>query len=101
VDYLHAGIPANVPKLRLERLGKTTYSVLRRVVWKTLCAEDSPVFKLLSKRVPKVFDQGYFSAAIVSALANYRIGVPLIASGLAALAMKYTAEVFCEAAKLK
>jgi hypothetical protein len=31
----------------------------------------------------------------------FLIGVPLIASGLAALAMKYTAEVFCEAAKPK
>ena len=84
-----------------QNIGKTTFAILRRVAWKTMCAPDSPVFKLWSKRVPKVFNEGYFSAAVVSALQNYRIGIPLIASGLAALAMKYTAEVFCEAAKPK
>jgi hypothetical protein len=51
--------------------------------------------------VPEVFNDGYFAAAVVTALSDLRIGIPLIASGLAALAMKYTAEEFCALAKPK
>jgi hypothetical protein len=37
----------------------------------------------------------------VAALGDYKIGLPMIGSGLAALAMKYSAEEFCELAKPK
>ena len=83
------------------KIGKTAFAVLRRATWKTLCSEDSSVYKLWSRRVPKVFNQGYFSAAIVAALGDYRIGIPMIASGIVALAMKYSAEEFCEISKPK
>lgn len=82
-------------------VGKTTYSVLRRIAWKAFCAPDSGLYKLWSKRVPKVFNEAYFAAAIVSILVEFRIGAPLIASGVAALVMKYTAEEFCEIFKPK
>lgn len=80
-------------------IGRTTFALLRRIAWKTFCKPSSPIYKLWSKRVPKVFNEGYFSAAVVTALGDFRIGVPLIASGLAALVMKYSAEEFCELAK--
>lgn len=82
-------------------IGRTVFALLKRIAWKTFCKPSSPVYKLWSKRVPKVFSDGYFAAAVVSALSDFRIGVPLIASGLAALAMKYTAEEFCALAKPK
>lgn len=84
-----------------QAIGKTTFSILRRIAWKTFCDPDSSIYKLWSKRVPKVFNEGYFSAAIVTTLGDFRIGVPLIASGVSALVMKYTAEEFCELAKPK
>lgn len=83
------------------QIGKTTFALLRRVAWKTFCNPDSSIYKLWSKRVPKVFNEGYFSAAVVSTLADFRVGIPLIASGLTALVMKYTAEEFCELSKPK
>lgn len=88
---------AELPK----SIGRTTFALLRRIAWKTFCKPSSPIYKLWSKRVPKVFNEGYFSAAVVTALGNFRIGIPLIASGLAALVMKYSAEEFCELAKPK
>lgn len=94
-------LPPPEKKEAPQNIGKATFAILRRVAWKTLCAPDSSVYKLWSKRVPKVFNEGYFSAAVVSTLHSYRIGIPLIASGLAALAMKYTAETFCEMSKPK
>lgn len=84
-----------------KNIGKTTFALLRRIAWKTFCKPNSPLFKLWSQRVPKVFNDGYFAAAVVAALGDFRIEVPLLASGLAALAMKYTAEEFCEIAKPK
>lgn len=82
-------------------IGRTTFALLRRIAWKTFCKADSPIYKLWSQRVPKVFNDGYFAAAVVTTMNDYRIGVPMIASGLAALAMKYTAEEFCRIAKPK
>jgi hypothetical protein len=84
-----------------KNIGRTTFALLRRIAWKTFCKPSSPIYKLWSKRIPKVFNDGYFSAAVVAALGDFRIGIPLIASGLAALAMKYSAEEFCEMAKPK
>jgi hypothetical protein len=84
-----------------KNIGRITFALLRRIAWKTFCKSTSPIYKLWSKRIPKVFDEGYFSAAAISALGDFRIGLPLIASGLAALAMKYSAEEFCELAKPK
>lgn len=84
-----------------KNIGRTTFALLRRIAWKTFCKPSSPIYKLWSKRVPKVFNEGYFSAAVISALGDFRIGIPMIASGLLALAMKYSAEEFCELSKPK
>lgn len=82
-------------------IGKTTFTLLRRIAWKTVCKPSSPIYKMWSKKVPEVFNEGYFSAAILSTLGEFRIGLPLLASGILALIMKYSAEEFCELAKPK
>lgn len=82
-------------------IGKTTFAVLRRIAWKTLCKPDSQIYKLWSVKAPKLFNQGYFTAAIVATMNDFRIGIPLLASGIAAIAMKYSAEEFCELSKPK
>jgi hypothetical protein len=84
-----------------QQIGRTTFAVLKRIAWKTFCKPSSPIYKLWSERVPKVFNEGYFSAAVVTTLGDFRIGISIIASGLAALVMKYSAEEFCEIAKPK
>lgn len=82
-------------------IGKTTFTLLRRIAWKTFCKPSSPIYKMWSKKVPEVFNEGYFSAAILSAMGEFRIGLPLLVSGILALVMKYSAEEFCELAKPK
>jgi hypothetical protein len=84
-----------------KNIGRTTFALLRRIAWKTFCKPSSPIYKLWSNRIPKVFNEGYFSAAVVTTFGDFKIGIPLLASGLAALAMKYSAEEFCELAKPK
>ena len=84
-----------------KKIGKTTFAIIKRIVWKTFCKPDSSIYKLWKKKVPKVFNEGYFSAAVLTTLSNFRIGLPLIAIGVTAIIMKYTAEEFCDLSKPK
>jgi hypothetical protein len=94
-------LPAPEKAEEPKHIGRITFAILRRVAWKTFCKPSSPIYKLWANRLPKVFNEGYFSAAVVTTLGDFRIGIPIIASGLAALVMKYSAEEFCELAKPK
>lgn len=60
-----------------------------------LQAIGSSIYKLWKDRVPKVFNEGDFSATVVAIRSDLRIGIPLLASGISALIMRYTEE-FCE-----
>lgn len=84
-----------------KKIGKTTFAILKRIAWKTFCNPDSSLYKLWKDRVPKVFNEGYFSAAVITTMSDFRIGIPLLASGVSALIMKYTAEEFCDLSKPK
>ncbi|MEQ1838680.1 MAG: hypothetical protein ABL858_10170 [Candidatus Nitrotoga sp.] len=94
-------LPAPEKAEEPKHIGRITFAILRRAAWKTFCKPSSPIYKLWANRIPKVFNEGYFSAAVVTTLGDFRIGIPLIASGLTALIMKYSAEEFCELAKPK
>ena len=83
-----------------KKIGKATFAI-KRIAWKTFCNTDSTIYKLWKKRVPKVFNEGYFSAAVVTTMGAFKIGIPLLASGISALVMKYTAEEFCDLSKPK
>lgn len=83
------------------KIGKTTFAIIKRIAWKIFCNPDSTIYKLWKNRVPKIFNEGYFSAAVVTTMGDFRIGIPLLASGISALIMKYTAEEFCELSKPK
>lgn len=82
-------------------IGKRTSTVLQRIAWKTLCDPDSQLYKLWSKQVPEVFNKGYFTGAIATTMASWKIGIPILGAGIAAIAMKSSAEVFCEYAQPK
>lgn len=84
-----------------KNIGRTAFALLRRIAWKTFCKPSSPIYKLWSKQMPKVFNEGYFTVAVIAVFSDFGIGIPLLASGLAALMMKYSAEEFCELAKPK
>lgn len=108
-EYSLAQLPAPDRKLlpppekvaETKNIGKTTFAVLKRIAWKTFCKPSSPIYKLWSKKIPTVFNEGYFTGGVMATLGDFKIGIPIIASGLAALIMKYSAEEFCELAKPK
>ncbi|WP_233008993.1 tetratricopeptide repeat protein [Rheinheimera faecalis] len=84
-----------------KKVGKATFAVIKRIAWKTFCNPDSTIYKLWKNRVPKLFNEGYFSAAVVTTMSDFKIGIPLLASGISALIMRYTAEEFCDVSKPK
>jgi hypothetical protein len=94
-------LPAPETALESKKVGKRTFDLIHRIAWKTFCSSESPVFEVWSKKAPEFFNKGYFASATAAALGQWRIGVPMIAAGVAAIVMKYTAEQFCEVTKPK
>lgn len=82
-----------------QSLGKRALTVLQRIAWRVLCDADSTIFKAWSERLPKVYNEAYFAASLTTAFASWKIGVPLLVSGVVAIVMKYSAHEFCEWAK--
>ncbi|MFW9928358.1 MAG: hypothetical protein ACFFD1_03115 [Candidatus Thorarchaeota archaeon] len=80
-------------------LGKRALAVLKRIAWKTICDPDSPIYKAWSKKIPKVYNEAYFATALAATFTNWKIGIPLLISGVTAIVMKYTAHEFCDWAK--
>jgi hypothetical protein len=79
-----------------KQLGSRTLGVLKRIAWRSFCAPDSAVYKAWSKKLPEVFGQGYMAASLVATFKDWRIGIPLLASGVLATIMKSSACEFCE-----
>lgn len=94
-------LPAPDHAEKASNIGKKVFAVLKRIAWRTFCAPDSEIYKLWSRKIPKVYNQAYFAAAFVTTLNYWRIGIPLLASGVVAIVMKYTAKEFCEFTKPK
>lgn len=80
-------------------LGGRTLGLLKRIVWRSFCSPDSGVYKAWSKKLPEVFGPGYMAASLVASFKDWRIGIPMLASGVLASIMKSSAHEFCEWAK--
>lgn len=92
-------LPAPASAEQPINLGKRATAVLKRIGWKSLCDAESPIYKLWSKKAPEVCNEAYFAAAFVAAFTAWKIGIPMVAAGVVAIVMKYSAEHFCEWAK--
>lgn len=80
-------------------VGKLVMAVLKRIGWKTFCDEESPLYKLWSKKITTVFSPAYFATWITATFVNWKIGVAPLAAGVVAIAMRYGAEEFCRITK--
>lgn len=86
---------------RPRNIGSRSMSVLKRIGWKAVCDKDSPLYKLWAAKIPKVYNEAYFATALASTFCNWKIGLPLLISGVTAIIMKYSAHEFCEWAQPK
>jgi tetratricopeptide (TPR) repeat protein len=81
--------------------GKRIAETIKRISWRAICDPKSQIYNLWNKQIPEVFNKGYFASAVAVTLAQYSIGLPLIAAGVVAIIMKYSAMDFCERFKPK
>lgn len=78
------------------KFGKKIIGSIHRIVWRSVCNPDSQIFKLWNKKIPEVYNQGYFLVAVATTYAKFSLGFPLLASGVLAIMMQYSAKEFCE-----
>lgn len=76
--------------------GKKIVETIKRISWRAICDPNSQIYNLWSKQIPEVFDKGYFASAVATTCAQYSIGLPIMAAGVVAIIMKYSAMDFCE-----
>lgn len=92
-------LPPPPAELPTTGLGKRVFSVIGRICWKTLCAEDSPVYKTWYNGLPERFEAAFLPAAVASGFQQYKIASTALAAGICATAMRYAAVEFCDATK--
>jgi hypothetical protein len=92
-------LPAPGQATQAPHVGKLVFAVLKRVGWKTLCDVKSPLYKLWSQKVPVVYSAAYFATSVTQTFHDWKIGLPCLAVGVTAIAMKYGAQEFCALTK--
>ena len=90
-------LPASNQATSELNLGKRVKGFVKRVIWRTVCDPDSPIYKAWSVKLPEVYGVSYFASAVATAFQNFRIGVPVLAAGVIAIMMKSMATEFCQA----
>lgn len=88
-------LPSSKNLLPKEAIGKKAMAATKRIAWRTFCDPESEVYKLWSQKVPKVFGEGFFTSAFVTTLAQWKIGIPQLAAGVVAIAMRFGCAEFC------
>ena len=82
--------------------GRTVFSALRLVVWRSLCDPESDVYKMwFTNGVNAVFDKKIISIAVCSTLGGFKICNSYLAAYIVAIIMKFGLDVFCELYKPK
>lgn len=94
-------LTASSPVIPKRELGVKVLAAVKRISWRAFCEESSEIHKLWSNKLPEVFNEGYFTAAAMTVLAEWKIGIPQLAIGLVATTMKYSCQEFCESFKPK
>lgn len=90
-------LPPPIKEENKEELGKRANSALKRVAWRSICSPDSEIYKAWSQGLSVVYDKKYIAGSIVASFNSVNISIVMLAASAAALAIKFGAEVFCEA----
>ena len=88
-------LPAPPPQIPQTEWGKKALAALKRLGWKSFCDKNSGIYKFWSKGSSKIFGEGYFTSAIITTFNDWKIGLPQLAAGIAATAMRFGCLEFC------
>jgi len=85
-----------------KQLGKTIFSAFQRVLWRSLCDQDSDLYKAWYKYgMGFVISKKYISLAVISAMSGAQLGQKALAVSATAIAIKMGIETYCDAFKPK
>jgi hypothetical protein len=90
------------PRVRIndEEVGRTVFSSIKRVLWKSLCDPKSEIYKTWFNHGMKiVLNKYYIGATVTSVLADLGIGMRAVAVPIIALIIKFGIEVYCDRCK--
>ncbi len=80
-----------------EKVGKTVFSSVKRVLYNSLCDPKSDIYQTwFTNGMKAVLDKKYISAAVIAALSGLGIGIRALAISVVALIIKFGIEVYCE-----
>lgn len=77
--------------------GRTIIGSIKKVLWRSICDENSAVYKMWFEHgMMAVLDKKLISAAVIASLAQMKIGYCALAVSTTALLLKTGVEVFCD-----
>jgi hypothetical protein len=89
-------LPGEAQIMEKAQLGRTTFSSIKRIVWRSLCDPESDLYKAWFNSGLQVFlDRKYIAGAVVASLAGRGISIRTLAISATALIIKFGIEVYC------
>lgn len=88
-------LPSSIQMVEDKRVGKTLFSSIKRVVYKSICDKDSEIYKSWYSNGLTTFTS-LVSVIVSEALKNISIGAKAIIATVAALIVKFGLAVYCE-----
>jgi hypothetical protein len=90
-------LPAPKDIIEDGKIGRTVFSSIKRVLYKSLCDKDSDIYKAwFNNGMELVLNKKYIAVAVAQALTGIGIGIGAIAISVVALIMKFGIEVYCD-----
>lgn len=95
-------LPSPEEKTQKKEVGRTLFSAVRRVLWKSLCDKESDIYKAwFNEGMGAVLNKKYIGGAVAAALAGMGIGIHALGVAATALIIKLGIEVYCESFTLE
>ena len=90
-------LPDPRDRIKDEEVGRTVFSSIKRVLWRSLCDPNSDIYKAwVHKGLGVVLNKLYIGSAIAACLADLGIGIKAVAVPIIALIIKFGIEVYCD-----
>ncbi len=90
-------LPLPEELVKHSELGRTVFSSIRRVLYRSLCDPESDVYKAwFNQGLMTVLDKRYLAIAVTTALSGMTIGIKALGVSVTALLIKIGIEVFCD-----
>ncbi len=90
-------LPSPQEEMNREKVGKTIFSSVKRVLYNSLCDPKSEIYQTwFNNGMTAVLNKKYVTTAVIAALSGLGIGIKALAISVVALIIKFGIEVYCE-----